>query len=124
MEIKIDSVLPGKVSRIMPFGAFIDLGEGKSGLVHISEIADAFVKDVNDYISLGQEVQVRVLSIDQSGKVSLSLKKPLEEKAAPLPENKKESFDSSFEDKLARFMKDSNEKLVALKHYHEGKRNR
>ncbi|MBQ6808879.1 MAG: S1 RNA-binding domain-containing protein [Firmicutes bacterium] len=124
MDIKIDNILEGKVSRIMPFGAFIDLGEGKSGLVHISEIADAFVKDINDYVSLGQEVLVKIVSIDESGKIALSIKKAVEPKPEPQPQPFSQEKQNSFEDKLARFMKDSNEKLVALKHYHEGKRNR
>lgn len=124
MDITIDSIVEGKVSRIMPFGAFVDLGGGKSGLVHISEIADAYVKDVNDYLSLGQEVQVKIVSIDDSGKIALSVKKALPPPPEPELPPEEAGYDSGFEDKLARFMKDSNEKLVALKRYHEGKRNR
>ena len=123
MDLTVGNIVEGKVTRIIPFGAFVDLGNGRSGLVHISEVADTFVKDVNDYISLGDQVQVKVLTIDpDSGKIALSLKQ-----AAPQPESREDVArveDHGFEDKLARFMKDSNEKLVALKRYHEGKRNR
>ena len=124
MDIKIDNILEGKVSRIMPFGAFIDLGEGKSGLVHISEIADAFVKDINDYVSLGQEVLVKIVSIDESGKIALSIKKAVEPKPEPQPQPFSQEKQNIFEDKLARFMKDSNEKLVSLKRHQEGRKGR
>lgn len=123
MDLTVGNIVEGKVTRIMPFGAFIDLGNGRSGLVHISEVADTFVKDVNDYIALGDLVQVKVLTIDpDSGKIGLSLKQAIARMEPP--EELAEVEDHSFEDKLARFMKDSNEKLVALKRYHEGKRNR
>ena len=125
MDIAVGSIIEGKVSRIMPFGAFIDLGGGRSGLVHISEVADAFVKDVNDYLTLGEQIQVKVLTIDDSGKIALSLKQAAPAPPAPAPAEPSIPADhNGFEDKLARFMKDSNEKLVALKRYHEGKRNR
>ena len=124
MDIMIDSIIEGKVSRIMPFGAFVDLGGGRSGLIHISEIANTFIKDVNEYLRLGDEIQVKVLSIDDTGKISLSLKKALPEPPEPEEDFSKPEFNAGFEDKLARFMKDSNEKLTALKRYQEGKRNR
>ena len=124
MNIMIDSIIEGKVSRIMPFGAFVDLGGGRSGLIHISEIANTFIKDVNEYLRLGDEIQVKVLSIDDTGKISLSLKKALPEPPEPEEDFSEPEFNAGFEDKLARFMKDSNEKLTALKRYQEGKRNR
>ena len=123
MDIALGSIIEGKVSRIMPFGAFIDLGNGLSGLVHISEIADAFVKDVNDYLTLGDQVQVKVLTIDPLGKIALSLKQAASP-AEPEPAPEQEGRNAAFEDKLARFMKDSNEKMLSIKRYHEAKRSR
>ena len=88
-------------------GDIVDLGEGKSGLVHISEIADTFVKNISDHISEGDEVKVKVLSIDEKGKIALSIKDAIEKKEEP----KEEKVDAKFEDLLSKFMKESNTKL-------------
>ena len=92
MEIEVGSILPGKVTGITKFGAFVQLAPGKSGLVHISEIANSFVNDVNDFLTLGQEVQVKVINIDASGRLNLSIKQALPQSAperrprpAPVP---------------------------------------
>ena len=74
MELEIGSILEGKVTGITKFGAFVSLPMGKSGLVHISEIANAYVSDVHDFLSDGQEVKVKVLSINEAGKINLSIK--------------------------------------------------
>ena len=123
MNFALGSIIEGKVSRIMPFGAFIDLGNGLSGLVHISEIADAFVKDINDYLTPGDQVQVKVLTIDPLGKIALSLKQAVPT-VEPEPAREQEGQNAAFEDKLARFMRDSNEKMLSIKRYHEAKRSR
>ena len=73
MEFGVGSVLEGKVTGITKFGAFVSLPEGKSGLVHISEIAYTYVNDVKDYLQEGQEVKVKVIGIKE-GKISLSMK--------------------------------------------------
>jgi general stress protein 13 len=74
-KIEVGSVLEGKVTGIQPYGAFVALDEEKQGLVHISEVAHGFVKDINEYLSVGKEVQVKVLSVDEEkGKVSLSIR--------------------------------------------------
>ena len=75
MEFGVGSVVEGKVTGITKFGAFVSLPEGKSGLVHISEIAYTYVNDVKDYLKEGQEVKVKVISIDDSGRINLSIKK-------------------------------------------------
>ncbi|AOV07014.1 S1 domain-containing post-transcriptional regulator GSP13 [Sporosarcina ureilytica] len=67
--------LTGKVTGIQPYGAFVALDENTQGLVHISEITYGFVKDINDYISVGEEVEVKVLEVDEeAGKISLSMR--------------------------------------------------
>ena len=74
MEPQIGTILEGKVTTITKFGAFVALEGGKSGLVHISEIANAFVSDVNDFLQTGQTVKVLVLG-NENGKINLSIKK-------------------------------------------------
>lgn len=72
---KTGEKLTGKVTGIQPYGAFVELDENTQGLVHISEITYGFVKDINDYISVGEEVEVKVLEVDEtSGKISLSIR--------------------------------------------------
>ncbi|CAG9620990.1 S1 domain-containing post-transcriptional regulator GSP13 [Sutcliffiella rhizosphaerae] len=74
-KFEIGSVLAGKVTGIQPYGAFVALDEETQGLVHISEITHGYVKDVNEHLKMGDEVQVKVLSVDEnSGKISLSIK--------------------------------------------------
>ena len=75
MTLKIGSIASGKVQSVMPFGAFVSLDDNKSGLVHISEITNEYVENINDYIKVGETVSVKVLDIDKSGKISLSIKK-------------------------------------------------
>ena len=75
MALEIGSVVEGKVTSIAKFGAFVLLPEGKSGLVHISEIANAYVSDVGEFVQVGQSVKVRVLSVSEEGKINLSIKR-------------------------------------------------
>ena len=79
MAIEIGSIQEGKVTGIMNFGAFVALPGGKSGLVHISEIANTFVKDVHDHLQVGQIVKVKVLDINEQGKINLSIKRVAED---------------------------------------------
>lgn len=78
MELAVGAVLEGKVTGITKFGAFVSLPGGKTGMVHISEIAHAYVSDINEYLKIGQEVKVKVIAIDQAGKINLSIKKTTE----------------------------------------------
>lgn len=74
-KIQVGSVVRGKVTGIQPYGAFIELGKDRQGLVHISEITHGYVKNIHDYFQVGEEVTVKILAIDEaSGKISLSLK--------------------------------------------------
>ena len=89
MSIEVGSVLDGVVSGITNFGAFIELPEGKTGLVHISEVADEYVKDVHDFLAEKDKVKVKVVAIDEKGKIGLSIKQLQEKKAeetAPKPQ--------------------------------------
>jgi len=72
--MQVGAILEGKVSGIMNFGAFISLPDGKSGLVHISEISNEYVENINQALTVGQQVSVKVLSIDERGKIALSIK--------------------------------------------------
>ena len=107
MDLSPGDIVEGVVTKVAKFGAFVDLEDGKSGLVHISEIADTFVKDINNHISEGDEVKVKVLSIDEKGKIALSIKDAIEKKEEP----KDEKVDQRFEDILSKFLKESNTKL-------------
>jgi polyribonucleotide nucleotidyltransferase len=84
-DIEVNRIYIGKVKRIMPFGAFCEIAPGKEGLVHISELAATFVKDVESVVKLGDEIKVKVIGIDELGRINLSKKQvALEEE-----ENKK-----------------------------------
>ncbi len=75
MELEVGSILDGKVTGITKFGAFVSLPGGRSGLVHISEIAYTYVSDVNELLSVGQDVKVKLIGIDDNGRINLSIKK-------------------------------------------------
>lgn len=75
MSIEVGNILPGKVTGITNFGAFVDLGNRKTGLVHISEVSNSYVKDIKDVLTVGDEVQVKVMEISGDGKVSLSIRR-------------------------------------------------
>lgn len=74
MSIEVGNILPGKVTGITNFGAFVDLGNRKTGLVHISEVSNSYVKDIKDVLTVGDEVQVKVMEIAGDGKISLSIR--------------------------------------------------
>ena len=75
MSIEVGTILPGKVTGITNFGAFVDLGNRKTGLVHISEVSNSCIKDIGDVLTGGDEVQVKVMEISGDGKVSLSIRR-------------------------------------------------
>ncbi len=78
MHFEVGSILDGKVTGITKFGAFVDLSDGKTGMVHISEVAPTYVKDIKDHLTENQTVKVKVLNIGEDGKISLSIKKAME----------------------------------------------
>ena len=132
MEFGVGSIVEGKVSGITKFGAFVTLPEGKSGLVHISEIADSYVNDVHEHLSEGDQVKVKVIGIDDAGRINLSIKKATEpppRPAAPRPAPRQQNSaprertfapaapkePTSFEDRLKQFMAASDSKLSDLR---------
>jgi polyribonucleotide nucleotidyltransferase len=82
-EAEVGEIYTGTVARIVDFGAFVTILPGKDGLVHISQIADERVENVSDYLSEGQEVQVKVLDVDQRGRIKLSMREIAAEATAP-----------------------------------------
>ncbi|RSK25497.1 RNA-binding protein S1 [Bacillus sp. HMF5848] len=141
MSIEVGSKLQGKVTGITNFGAFVELPEGSTGLVHISEVADNYVKDINEHLKVGDQVEVKVINVEKDGKIGLSIKKanpkppppPRERESAPSQRprgrggNDRNRRDFSpkpenFEQKMQRFMKDSEERLSSLKRHTESKR--
>lgn len=132
MPLEVGKVVEGKVMSITKFGAFVQLPDGSTGLVHISEVADQYVTNVSDFLKESQVVNVKVISIDEKGKYSLSIKKAETgktnananaRKSPPQNIDLSANNDSlSFEDRLLRFKKDSEEKLSVLKKNFESKR--
>lgn len=78
MAIEVGTKVTGKVSGITNFGAFVNLGNNQTGLVHISEVSDGFVKDIHDVLSVGDEVTVKVLTVGNDGKIGLSIRKAVD----------------------------------------------
>lgn len=119
MPVSVGKVVEGTVTGITNFGAFIQLPGEKSGLVHISEISHEYVEKVADHLSRGEKVKVKVLSITNDGKISLSIRqaKPKTNKPAEIQWEKPEESQKnlSFEDKLNKFLKESGEKHDQLK---------
>ena len=127
--------MEGTVTGITNFGAFIELPNGKTGLVHISEVADTFVEDVRQFLKERDRVQVKVLGLNEKGKYDLSIKQVSTREAPPPPreehhhqyhrERKSRHInpeDMTFEDKLQKFLKESEERLLDLKRNTEAKR--
>ncbi|NIK12696.1 S1 domain-containing RNA-binding protein [Alkalibacillus sp. S2W] len=118
MSVEVGSKLHGKVTRITNFGAFVELPDGSTGLVHISEVADQFVKDISEHLSVGDEVEVKVLNVEDNGKIGLSIKKA--DVKYEREEQKKRA--ENFESKMNKFLKDSEEKMSSLKKHTESRR--
>ncbi|MFC4811917.1 S1 domain-containing RNA-binding protein [Paenibacillus sp. GCM10023250] len=162
MAIEVGAKLEGKVTGITHFGAFVDLSGGVTGLVHISEIADNYVKDVKDHLKLEDIVTVKVINVDKDGKIGLSIKQAIDRPEGSVPPQRERTGDRpggfnrpgggggggfnrpggggggrpfnkagggkpsygkpSFEDKMSRFLKDSEERMSSLKKNTESKR--
>lgn len=141
MQLDEGKIVEGKVTGITNFGAFIDLGDGKTGMVHISEVSNSYVKEISDHLNEGDSVQVKILKIGDNGKISLSIKQtqPNEQVSArphKSPERPQRSFNSSdnsvdlsrdcqpqsFEDMLSKFKQSSEEKMSDIKRNIDSKR--
>lgn len=137
MQLEIGKIYEGKVKGITQYGAFVDIDGGGSGMVHISEIANTFVSEIREHLTENQEVKVKVIGINEAGKVSLSIKKAVDN---PQPEkqhnqqNRRKNDNArsskgvvwepkkqtpmselSFEDMLSRFKQNSEERMCDLK---------
>lgn len=121
MPPEVGAIVEGVVTGITNFGAFVSLPDGKTGLVHISEIADAYVKDINEYVKRNDAVKVKVLSVEPSGKIGLSIKQASPSYRPRSAVDFRRSR-ANFEDRLARFMKESDERLADLKKSTDSKR--
>ena len=139
MDWQVGDILEGKVSGITKFGAFVVLPGGKSGLVHISEVANAFVSDVSEHVQVGQQVKVKLLSVTPEGKINLSIKRALEPEQAPVqprPKRQEQSANANpgrashfvppaaqtsgnqdFEDRLKKFMQESDSRIADSRMY-------
>ena len=126
MPVSVGEIVEGKITDLMQYGVFVKLNEGKIGLVHISEVSNEYVEDINQVLKKGDTVKVKVLSIDDSGKIALSIKKalPREEKKnrTNVREKKVEEGPQTLDDMLSKFMKDSDERQLDLKRSMESKR--
>lgn len=133
MALEVGQIIEGKVEGITNFGAFVNIGDGKTGLVHISEVAVAYVKDIRDFLKEGQTVRVKVMSIEQGGKIALSIKKAVMEEKPSQPRRstvpmeydwskKRDTSGDSFEDKLMQFKHESDERMQSMKRGNEPRR--
>lgn len=146
MSIEVGNKLEGKVTGITHFGAFVELTGGVTGLVHISEIADNYVKDVNDHLKLDDIVTVKVINVDKDGKIGLSIRQTIDKPAEDREGRPDRGFSRSdhggrrggfdrgsrpggrsfgkpsFEDHMSRFLKDSEERISSLRKNTESKR--
>lgn len=115
--MEIGTIYDGKVTGIAKFGCFVEFDGGKSGIVHISEISNNYVKDINDVVKIGQEVSVRLIKIDEKNRINLSIKKAEIRKTKPNIQKKKviDQSELTFEEKMKMFMTNSQERLSDIK---------
>lgn len=127
MSLEVGSIVEGKVTGITNFGAFVELSNGQTGLVHISEVADAYVEDIKDYLKEQEVVKVKIINI-RDGKIGLSIKQV---NPSPRPQGPRRGGRGgvrnnrgprSFEDKLSRFLKESDERQQSLRRSQDSKR--
>lgn len=127
MQLTVGAIVEGKITGITNFGVFVDLGENKTGMVHISEVAQTYVSEIRDHVKENEIVKVKILSIGDDGKISLSIKRAMEP-AKPAPRFNKgpsrpdsfawsarKSEPVSFEDMMNKFKQTSDEKFSDLK---------
>ena len=143
MELTVGAIVDGKVKSITNFGAFVSLGDNKTGMVHISEVSNSYVSDIRQHLTEGQDVKVMVLSVEGT-KINLSIKrlepKPQQERPAgnfrsaprpaapraqaPTPPPAPKTADQLFEEKLKAFMSESDTKLSSIRADHRTKSRR
>jgi len=116
LSLEVGEIVKGKVTHIADFGAFVALEGGNEGLVHISEVAQDYVKDINQYVAIGDELEVKIIGVNKQGKMELSIKQTQEQKPAQsgLFLHRK-SADDLFEDKLTSYLKRSEERQIDIR---------
>ncbi|WP_315117251.1 S1 domain-containing RNA-binding protein [uncultured Clostridium sp.] len=120
MTLKAGNILEGTVVNITGFGAFVEI-EGKTGLVHISEVSDSYVKDIRSFLKEKDKVKVKVISVDDNGKISLSIKQAMPQQRSVRPieidwnKEKEKQSPKDFEDRMLKFLKESEERLQDIK---------
>ena len=134
MQLEVGNILEGKVTGITKFGAFVELEPGTTGMVHISEVSSTFVKDISEHLQQNQVVKVKVLSIGEDGKISLSIKRANEAKNPPPQPRKNTRFDNdrppqkkeplSFEEMMSKYKQSGEEKMSDLRRFMDNKRSR
>ena len=132
MQLEVGAVLEGKVTGITKFGVFVELEEGKTGMVHISEVAQTYVSEIRDYVQLNQMVKVKVLGISEDGKISLSMKRAVEKPKTGGPRapgrpsgyewSARRNDGLSFEDMMSRYKQQSEDKFSDLKRKNNDRR--
>lgn len=125
MTVEVGSKVEGKITGITNFGAFVDLGEGQSGMIHISEVASGYVKDIHDVLKVGDTVKVLVLN-EKDHKIALSIKQATDQPKKPKYQHreKKPQYKpvETFDDMMSGFMKESEERMSVIRKNTEGKR--
>jgi S1 RNA binding domain protein len=122
MALEVGNIVEGVVTGITNFGAFVTLPGGQTGLVHISEVADAYVKDIKDYLKENDKTRVKIISLDKNGKIGLSIRQVKNDGPRRRGRRDRRETSMSFEDKLARFLKESDERQSDLKRSTDEKR--
>ena len=133
MQLTVGEIVEGRITGITNFGLFLDLGNGKSGMVHISEVARNYISDINEHFKVNDTVKAKILNIGDDGKISLSIKRALEpEKTQERPRKERRTYEqpkpdgsytwrpkknepASFEEMMNRFKQTSDEKFSDLK---------
>jgi len=131
-QIEAGQIVEGVVTGITNFGAFVLLPNGETGLVHISEVADSYVKDIGEHLQKKDKVKVKVLNVNGDGKIGLSIRRASPEQKKSPQQPRKSSRPGggrspgggrlSFEDRLSKFMKDSDERQQDVKRNTESRR--
>ena len=141
MQLEVGQIVEGKITGITKFGAFVSLSDGKSGLVHISEVANTYVSDVSSHVSEGESVNVKIIGISPDGKINLSIKKALPDERPAMPHQPRQPArgnptrgyptrgsnpaaspsEPSFEDKLKQFMQDADSRISGNRHFSDKK---
>ena len=131
MPVAVGDIVEGSIARLMDFGFFVDLPGGESGLVHISEVSESYVKDLRELFKERDKVTVKVMAINDNGKIELSVRRAKPPEARPFqpqgsyqsrPKGRSAGEPTEFEGLLSSFMKKSEERLLDLKRNTESKR--